>query len=166
MRKGLNHNCTVRRKRLRTTTEGSHWLKCWEIIADRLSKAGWSWGWVSAVDLEGRTTWIVDAHRDDGKHFVVRADEKLTAFLELEAEISHAQASAEPVAACQARPYILRSNSASCFSWLFSMSIPQNDKQSAVTSPAWRLFVSRPYAHHSLKSPVWLCVSITLPAAS
>ena len=28
--------------------------------------------------------WIVDAHRDDGKRFVVRADEKLTAFMELE----------------------------------------------------------------------------------
>jgi hypothetical protein len=28
--------------------------------------------------------WIADAHRDDGKRFVVRADEKLTAFLELE----------------------------------------------------------------------------------
>jgi hypothetical protein len=27
--------------------------------------------------------WIVDAHRDDGKRFVVRADDKLTAFLEL-----------------------------------------------------------------------------------
>jgi hypothetical protein len=38
----------------------------------------------SAVDAEGRTIWIVDAHRDDGKRFVVRADEKLTAFLELE----------------------------------------------------------------------------------
>jgi hypothetical protein len=31
--------------------------------------------------------WIVDAHRDDGKRFVVRADEKLTAFMELEAAI-------------------------------------------------------------------------------
>jgi hypothetical protein len=28
--------------------------------------------------------WIADAHRDDGKRFVVRADEKLTAFVELE----------------------------------------------------------------------------------
>jgi hypothetical protein len=28
--------------------------------------------------------WIADAHRDDGKRFVVRADEKLIAFLELE----------------------------------------------------------------------------------
>ena len=30
-----------------------------------------------------RTIWIVDAHRD-GTRFLVRADEKLTAFLELE----------------------------------------------------------------------------------
>jgi hypothetical protein len=39
---------------------------------------------VSAIDSSGRTTWIVDAHRDDGRRFIVRADEKLTAFLELE----------------------------------------------------------------------------------
>jgi len=59
-------------------------MKYWEIIADNLSKAGWSWGYVSAIDREGRTIWIVDAHSDDGKRFVVHADEKLTAFLELE----------------------------------------------------------------------------------
>jgi len=59
-------------------------LKDWEIIADHLSKAGWSWGCVSAVDLEGRTIWVTDAHRGDGKRFIVRADEKLTAFFELE----------------------------------------------------------------------------------
>jgi hypothetical protein len=58
-------------------------LKDWEIIADNLSKAGWSWGCVSEIDSSGRTIWIADAYRDDGKHFVVRADEKLTAFLEL-----------------------------------------------------------------------------------
>jgi hypothetical protein len=28
--------------------------------------------------------WVADAHRDDKKRFVVHADEKLTAFLELE----------------------------------------------------------------------------------
>jgi hypothetical protein len=44
-------------------------------------------GWVSALDLEGRTIWIVDAHRDDGKRFVVHADEILTAFVELERAI-------------------------------------------------------------------------------
>jgi hypothetical protein len=62
-------------------------MKYWEIIADNLSKAGWSWGCVSAGDCEGRTIWIVDAHRDDGKRFVVRADQKLTAFVALESAI-------------------------------------------------------------------------------
>jgi hypothetical protein len=59
-------------------------VKYWEITADRLSKAGWSWGCVSAIDANRRTIWIADAHRDDGKRYVVHADEKLTAFLELE----------------------------------------------------------------------------------
>jgi hypothetical protein len=66
---------------------GSDSMKYWEIIADNLSKAVWSWGYVSAVDSDGRTTWIVDAHRDDGKRFVERGEEKLTAFLELESAI-------------------------------------------------------------------------------
>jgi hypothetical protein len=35
----------------------------------------------------GRTIFIADAHRDDGKRFVVHADEKLTAFMELESAI-------------------------------------------------------------------------------
>jgi hypothetical protein len=65
--------------------------QCWEIIADKLSKAGWSLGWVSAIDSDGQTLWIVDAHRDDGKRFVVRSDEILSAFLELE-RITHALA--------------------------------------------------------------------------
>jgi hypothetical protein len=59
-------------------------VKYWETIADNLSKAGWNWGCVSALDANGRTIWIADAHRGDGKRFVVRADELLTAFLELE----------------------------------------------------------------------------------
>jgi len=59
----------------------------WEIIADNFSKAGWSWDCVSAIDANCRTIWIADAHRGDGKRFVVRADEKLTAFLELESAI-------------------------------------------------------------------------------
>jgi hypothetical protein len=65
---------------------------------DNLSKAGWSLGWVSALDLKGRTIWIVDAHRDDGKRFIVRAEEKLTAFLELESAILAAARSHYPAA--------------------------------------------------------------------
>jgi hypothetical protein len=60
----------------------------WEIIADNLSKAGWSWGCISAIDSDGQTIWIVDAHCDDGKRFVVRSDEMLSALLELE-RITH-----------------------------------------------------------------------------
>jgi hypothetical protein len=52
-----------------------------------LSKAGWSWGCVSTPDASGQTIWIADTHRRDGKRFVVRADEKLTAFVELESAI-------------------------------------------------------------------------------
>jgi hypothetical protein len=47
-------------------------------------------------DSEGRTIWIADAHRGDGRRFVVRADEKLAAFVELEAEIC---ARSQPLAA-------------------------------------------------------------------
>jgi hypothetical protein len=35
----------------------------------------------------GETIWIFEAHRGDGKRFVVDADEKLPAFVELEAAI-------------------------------------------------------------------------------
>jgi hypothetical protein len=62
-------------------------MKYWETVADKLSKAGWSLGWVSAVDSEGRTIFVADAHRGDGNRFVVHADQKLTAFLELESPI-------------------------------------------------------------------------------
>jgi hypothetical protein len=61
-------------------------VKHLEIIADNLSKAGWSLGWVSALDSKGQTIWIVDAH-GYGKRFIVRAEEILTAFVELESVI-------------------------------------------------------------------------------
>src|SRR5215467_6697950 len=66
-------------------------MKYWETVADNLKKAGWSWGCVSALDREGRTIWIADAHCGDGQRFFVRADEKLTAFLELQRAISWAR---------------------------------------------------------------------------
>ena len=40
-----------------------------------------------AQELPASTIWIADAHRGDGERFVVRADEKLTAFLEPEEAI-------------------------------------------------------------------------------
>jgi hypothetical protein len=34
-------------------------MKYWEIIVNKIIKAGFSVGWVSAVDNGGRTVWIV-----------------------------------------------------------------------------------------------------------
>jgi hypothetical protein len=47
-------------------------------------------GCVSAIDSSGQTIWIADAHGGKEKRFVVRADEKLTAFVELESAIRRA----------------------------------------------------------------------------
>jgi hypothetical protein len=58
----------------------------WKIIIENLRNPRWDCGCISAIDSEGRTIWIVDAC-SDGKRFIVRADEKLTAFLELERAI-------------------------------------------------------------------------------
>jgi hypothetical protein len=42
---------------------------------------------VSAIDSNWQTIWIADAHRDNGKRFVVCAEERLIAFVELESAI-------------------------------------------------------------------------------
>jgi len=39
------------------------------------------------MDREGRTIWVVAAERSDAGRFVVRADEKLAAFVEMESAI-------------------------------------------------------------------------------
>ena len=72
-------NCCVESKKAKIRC-----VKYWEIIADDLSKAGSSWGCVATVDSNGQTIFVADAHRDSGKRFIVAADEKLRAFLELQ----------------------------------------------------------------------------------
>jgi len=62
-------------------------MRYWEIITDNLSKAGWSWGCVATINSSGKTIFVADAHRDDGRRFIVHADEILTTFLELERAI-------------------------------------------------------------------------------
>jgi hypothetical protein len=49
---------------------------------------------IARFNREGRTISVADAHRGDGQRFVVHADEKLTAFLELESAIRVAGESA------------------------------------------------------------------------
>jgi hypothetical protein len=62
-------------------------VKKWEIIANNVKEHGCSLGRVSGLDSKWRTIWIADAHRGNGKRFVVRADEILTAFSKLKSAI-------------------------------------------------------------------------------
>ena len=60
-------------------------VKYWEIIADRLHAEGWSYGIAEHLTKHG-LLFCVDAHRD-GKRFIVKADDLLTAFLSLERDV-------------------------------------------------------------------------------
>jgi hypothetical protein len=68
----------------RSKSHGSRKSNCLQIRSAQPVGVG---GCVSAVNAEGRTLCIADAHRDDGQRFVVHAEEKATAFLELERAI-------------------------------------------------------------------------------
>ena len=61
-------------------------MKYWEIVADKLSAAGWSWGYCSAV-TPYRWRWVNLLIKGDGKRYIVHSDELLSAFLELEAMV-------------------------------------------------------------------------------
>ena len=50
-------------------------------------EAGWSRGCISSTDHEGRQFRVVAAEREDAGRFIVHADERLIAFLELQAAI-------------------------------------------------------------------------------
>jgi hypothetical protein len=52
----------------------------WEIIADELSKAGFSWGCSSEIDSTGRVIFTADGYARDGRRFTVLADEIFNAF--------------------------------------------------------------------------------------
>ena len=63
-------------------------MKYGELIANKVSAAGFTWGYCSAV-TRGGWRWILDAHKNDGKRYIVESDELLSAFLELEATLLH-----------------------------------------------------------------------------
>ena len=58
-----------------------------QIIAENLSRAGFSWGCSSESDSTGRVLFTVDAYAPDGRRFTVLADDRLAAFLELHSAI-------------------------------------------------------------------------------
>lgn len=64
-------------------------MKSWEIFAENLSKTGWSGAGAVSQDLlrTGKRSELLTRTATTEKRFVVRADEKLSAFLELESVI-------------------------------------------------------------------------------
>src|SRR5436305_6508563 len=42
-------------------------MRDWKKIAGKLSKDRWTLGSVATIDSDGRTIFVVDAHREDGK---------------------------------------------------------------------------------------------------
>ena len=61
-------------------------MKYWEVIADRLHAAGWSYGIAEHLTKRG-LLFCVEAHRD-GKRFIVKADDLPTVFLSLESDVT------------------------------------------------------------------------------
>ena len=59
-------------------------MKYWEIIADRLSKAGWSWAVSQPLIFRGEQFGLQTHTATTESVSFVRADDNLTAFLELE----------------------------------------------------------------------------------
>ena len=59
----------------------------WEIIPGNLKKAGWRCGCISSTDANARQFWVVAAEREHAGRFIVRADHRCTAYLELHAAI-------------------------------------------------------------------------------
>jgi len=51
-------------------------MKYWEMIADGLSRKGWSVGWFKFTStIDGRQMWSADARQKDGARFIVQAEE-------------------------------------------------------------------------------------------
>jgi hypothetical protein len=63
-------------------------MKYGELIANKERAAGFTCGYCSAV-TQGGWRWILDAHKNDGKCYIVQSEELLSAFLELEATLLH-----------------------------------------------------------------------------
>jgi len=56
----------------------------YEMIADKIAAAGWTYGYYQACDKRGLKVWIAEAHKDDEHKYIAKAETLLTAFIELE----------------------------------------------------------------------------------
>jgi hypothetical protein len=58
-------------------------VKQWETVGEKLRQAGWTWSYVRFV-RNGQYIDRIDAHRGDGKRYIIWSDDRLRAFAELE----------------------------------------------------------------------------------
>jgi hypothetical protein len=65
-----------------------NWSTTISKATDNLTKAGWTWGSSSHIALTGRVLFTADTTCYNGTRFIVSADEMVTAFLELERQVS------------------------------------------------------------------------------
>jgi hypothetical protein len=65
----------------------NHQMKDWEIIADNVGKAGWSWGCVAALDREGEPSGLVMLIGATENVSLCAPMKNLTAFVEFELAI-------------------------------------------------------------------------------
>jgi hypothetical protein len=68
-------------------------LESWAAIAEKLRQPGFSWGCSTEIDSTGRVLYTADAYARDGRRFTALADERVTAFVELQAAIQRQLAS-------------------------------------------------------------------------
>ena len=55
----------------------------YEMIADKMAAAGWTYGYYRAYDKCAREVWIAEAHKDDGHKYIAKAETLMTVFIEL-----------------------------------------------------------------------------------
>ena len=55
-----------------------------EMIADKIAVAGWTYGYCRAYENGNREVCIAEAHKDDGHKYIAKAETLLTAFVEFE----------------------------------------------------------------------------------
>src|SRR5215471_14265192 len=68
---GIEQNCTANGSK--RSLKSAPPMKYWQIVADNLTKAAWSWGCSSESDLTGRVLFTADAYASDGRRFTVAA---------------------------------------------------------------------------------------------
>jgi hypothetical protein len=67
--------------------QGVDTILAWEPVADAIAEAGWSWRFFYNFNPDSGFVFCIDASRDGSRH-IVRSDDMLAAFLQLQQAIA------------------------------------------------------------------------------